>query len=99
MKIKSWKTTLGGSLTAAGTALWAIPSTTYTLFPQFEFAKQMTNICVVIGIILAVGGPFVSGLFARDNDVTSQGTKVTPEPKPPEPTPTTVPIESTPPIS
>jgi len=54
--IKSWKTTLAGALAALG-----------AFFLTQDFAGAQ-----FIGAILAAAGPFFTGLFARDNDVSSE---------------------------
>lgn len=54
--MKSWKTTLGGLLSAFGTALAAAPD----------------KITHSIGVIIAAGGSLLLGIAARDNNVTSE---------------------------
>ena len=54
--MKSWKTTVAGAIAAVGTYLVA----------------NETGIAHVIGQILVGAGPFLLGLFARDNNVTSE---------------------------
>ena len=54
--MKSWKTTIGGILTAAG------------MFLEGNDAPVMS----LIGKILSAGGVFLMGLSARDNSVSSE---------------------------
>ena len=54
--MKSWKTTLGGILTAAGIFLESNDSPVLSL----------------IGQVLSAGGVFLIGLSARDNGVSSE---------------------------
>jgi hypothetical protein len=56
MKKASWKTTLGGALSAAGAALVGSEDETVRL----------------IGQLLTIIGPIILGLAARDNGVTSE---------------------------
>jgi hypothetical protein len=51
---KSWKTTLFGAITAAGLGM----------------TQSTDQVIVVIGQILAVIGPVLLGLFAKDSNVT-----------------------------
>lgn len=53
--MKSWKTTLGGSISALGLALVVIDPT---------WTK--------IGLVISALGQFFSGMFGRDNNVSSE---------------------------
>ena len=71
--VKSWKTTLGGSLSATGTLLMGTPiaiSATKITVPDNVFVA-----CVLIGMGLLAAGTFFNGLFGRDNDVPSEAVK------------------------
>ncbi len=67
--MKSWRTTLGGSLSATGALLFGMPialSATKVTVPDQVFVW-----CVLGGVVLLAAGTFFSGLFARDNSVPS----------------------------
>ena len=74
--MKSWKTTLGGSITAAGAALIAVP----TMQTQFDTVKllpaEWLKYFVLMGIVMTIAGPLIHGIFARDNNVTSEAAGV-----------------------
>jgi hypothetical protein len=61
----SWKTTVGGSLTATGTMLLGAGALDW--MPVEHKAKTM-----MIGFILMAVGTFFTGLFARDNNRSSE---------------------------
>jgi len=61
----SWKTTLGGALTATGTVLLGAGALDW--MPEGYKSKTM-----LVGFILMAAGTFFTGLFARDNDKTSK---------------------------
>lgn len=61
----SWKTTLGGAITALGVSLMAAAQLDWT-----TAAEKHTFL--LIGFILMALGTFLTGLFARDNDKTSE---------------------------
>lgn len=63
MKKSSWKTTVGGFLGAAGTALGGFTS---------------DQVMHAIGIIVGGLGMLLLGLAARDNNVTSEQAGATP---------------------
>lgn len=63
----SWKTTLGGCLTAAGAAMLALAGAK----PDWMWPWEL-HACYALGTTFAIGGPFVTGLFARDVNVTSE---------------------------
>lgn len=68
----SWKTTIGGSLQAAGTAMMGIslvPGST-----SMNAAEDLKWVLIVGTILSAVGGQLL-GLAARDNNVTSEQVK------------------------
>jgi len=75
----SWKTTLGGSLTALGLALMGAGALDW-------LPADHKKIMMELGFCLSVIGPFFTGIFARDNNVTSEdaGASATPT-KPPGP--------------
>lgn len=54
--MKSWKTTLAGALGALG----------------IYFATNSTGTLKVVGEILSGAGTFLLGMWARDNNVTSE---------------------------
>lgn len=56
MKKSSWKTSIGGLLTAAGAAM----------------ASSTDGVVHIIGQVLTILGPIILGLAARDNKVTSE---------------------------
>jgi hypothetical protein len=60
----SWKTTLGGSLTATGTMLLGAGALDW--MPAEHKTKAM-----MLGFILMAIGTFCTGFFARDNNKTS----------------------------
>lgn len=61
----SWRTTLGGTLTAAGAALMGVG--------LFDWVKPDHKYCLQLsGFLLSVIGPLLHGLFARDNIVSSE---------------------------
>lgn len=63
--MKSWKTTLGGCLAAAGTSLAGAA--------EFDWLKpEHKYLCRLIGFFLGIAGIFAIGLFARDNDKSSE---------------------------
>lgn len=55
--MKSWKTTLAGAVTALGTYFASVGDP--------EWMKH-------VGQLMAISGPFIGGLFSRDNDKTSE---------------------------
>ena len=55
--MKSWKTTFAGAITAVGVYLESIPEPSYV---------------PVIGKVLIGVGTFLVGLFARDNNISSE---------------------------
>jgi hypothetical protein len=57
----SWKTTLGGALNAAGLAIVA--------FTQVETASKWLTLS---GLVMAAIGGALTGMTARDNNVTSE---------------------------
>jgi hypothetical protein len=64
----SWKTTLGGSLSALGTALMGIG-----VVPQLGtnvHSNTLTNVALA-GFICSAAGTFFSHLFAADADATA----------------------------
>lgn len=68
--MKSWKTTLGGSLAATGVFLAGGPmalSACNVKLPDGLFAKLL-----IAGFLLQAAGVLVNGLFARDNNVPSE---------------------------
>lgn len=70
IRLRSWRTTLGGSLSATGTLLFGLPvavSATKITVPDAVFVW-----CVLVGIGMLAAGTFFSGLFARDNSVPSE---------------------------
>lgn len=72
----SWKTTLGGCLGSAGAALIAGAAAN----PSWMYPWEQ-HTCYALGFAFAIVGPFVSGLFARDVDVSSEEAGVKPVPK------------------
>jgi hypothetical protein len=70
--MKSWKTTIGGSLTAAGTFLWGAPLAMGALKVPVPIPPWLFSACVIGGLLLSVGGVFCTGLYARDNDKSSE---------------------------
>ena len=70
MKKRSWKTTLGGSLSAAGIVLFGFPMATGV--SGVEIPKNLLVGCMVAGVALNAVGAFCTGLFGRDNDKTSE---------------------------
>lgn len=54
--MKSWKTSVSGSVAALGV----------------YFANQTDPTLHIIGQVLTAVGTFLTGLFARDNNVTSE---------------------------
>jgi hypothetical protein len=63
----SWKTTLGGCLTSAGVALIAFGLAAPKIaYPWEIHAAYMT------GFAFTILGPFINGLFGRDNGVSSE---------------------------
>ena len=63
--MKSWKTTIGGSLTATGTMLLGAGALDW--MPPEHKTKSM-----FAGFIMMAVGTFLTGLFARDSNVTSE---------------------------
>jgi hypothetical protein len=78
--MKSWKTTLGGALGAAGTALMGAGSLDW-LPPSHK------TVIMEVGFFAGILGVLFVGLFARDNDRTSEdvGAGQPPNPTPPRP--------------
>lgn len=62
---KSWKTTIGGSLTAAGVVL--LGAIAMDWMPQ----KVKTGF-MITGFVMTAAGALTNGLFGRDNNVTSE---------------------------
>ena len=71
VKLKSWKTTIGGALTSTGMLMWSIPVAVATC--KVEVPGDINTYCIICGIILQALGHFLSGLFAKDYDVTGPG--------------------------
>lgn len=65
LKTLSWKTTLGGSVTALGLGLMGVDAMDW-IKPEHKYAFRLA------GFIMSVLGPFFMGLFSRDNDKTSE---------------------------
>ncbi len=68
---KSWKTTVGGSVGALGTALFGAPITLAVIDKEY-IPKAVVSVMVISGVIFMAVGTFLNGLFARDNDKTSE---------------------------
>jgi TRAP-type C4-dicarboxylate transport system permease small subunit len=59
----SWKTTLGGALTATGHTLMGVG-----VIPQLAGAQSKALLYIALaGFILVAAGTFVTGLFAADH--------------------------------
>ena len=69
LKGTSWKTTLGGSCTAAGTLLLGAGALDW--MPAEQQYKAM-----MAGFIMMAAGTFFAGLFARDNNKSSENVGV-----------------------
>lgn len=86
--MRSWKTTLGGSLAGLGTFLWGVP-VALMQFKELALSPEITKWCIVIGLAASAGGVFFTGLFGRDNNVSSEDVKrvhdKAPTPPPPHP--------------
>lgn len=63
MKGRSWRTTLGGFLAAAG------------IFLVTDYQASESIWVKRIGQFMAIGGTALTGLAARDNNVTSEQVK------------------------
>lgn len=63
--MKSWKTTLGGSITALGGALLGAG--------ELGWIKEEHRYPIkLLGLLATILGPFMIGIFARDNDKSSE---------------------------
>ena len=69
--MKSWKTTLGGSLGATGTFLWGV-TVALSVFKAEIIPDGVAKWCIVGGVMMQAGGVLFTGLFGRDNGVTSE---------------------------
>jgi hypothetical protein len=70
----SWKTTLGGSLTATGIAL--------AMATQLEWATPAEKHWFLLaGFLCGIVGTFTTGLFARDHDKSSEDVGLKPDGK------------------
>lgn len=67
--MKSWKTTLGGALAAAGVMLAGAPMTLSAC--NVALGDRFFAGCIMVGFLLQVVGLLVNGVYARDNDVPS----------------------------
>ena len=61
----SYKTTIGGALTATGTMLMGAGALDW--MPAEHKTKAM-----FVGFVMMALGTFFTGFFARDNDITSE---------------------------
>jgi len=96
--MRSWKTTLGGSLAASGAFLFTVPVMLHQ-YTEIKIPYEVGKWSVIVGIVLTVLGTLATGLFGRDNDKTSAdvGAVTTPKPPPQEPQqPPTPPTQPTP---
>ena len=80
--MKSWKTTLGGACAATGTMLLGVPMLV-NQFTEIPVPIEVGKWSVIAGIVLTGFGVFFTGLFGRDVNVSSEGTKVEPTQKEP----------------
>jgi hypothetical protein len=71
---RSWKTTLGGSLASVGTLLWGAP-VALAVFDKALIDPWMLKSCVVGGLLMSALGALFTGLFGRDNSVSSDEVK------------------------
>ncbi len=73
--MKSWKTTLFGSMTGLGASLMGI-----NLVPQLHgvIPEAWVGTTMFIGFLMTVIGPVLNGAFARDNNVTSEAAGAVP---------------------
>lgn len=72
IKMKSWKTTLGGALSAFGTTLMGVG-----VVPQLSGTKSdLLYYIALVGFLTTAAGQFFSGLYARDNDKSSEDVKI-----------------------
>jgi hypothetical protein len=73
----SWKTSVCGSLTAAGAALMGAA--------QFDWmTEQEKHNAMLLGFILTVIGPLLHGIVGRDDDKSDQQVGLRPEIYPPQ---------------
>jgi hypothetical protein len=70
----SWKTTVGGALTATGTMLMGAGSLDW--MPANQKSKAM-----LAGFIMMAAGTFCMGFFARDDNKTSKDVGAVTTPK------------------
>lgn len=68
---KSWKTTVGGSVAAFGTFLFGAPVALAVVNHEL-IPPKVVVVMVVTGFVLMGAGQFLTGLFGRDNDKTSE---------------------------
>jgi len=72
--MRSWKTTLGGSLAAVGTFLWGVP-VALTQFDGVLLSPGVSKWSIIIGLVASTAGVLFTGLFGRDDNVTSEDVK------------------------
>jgi hypothetical protein len=66
----SWKTTLGGALTATGHTLMGVG-----VVPQLAGAQSKALLYIALaGFVLGAAGTFFTGLFAADHSRVERGT-------------------------
>ncbi len=70
MKQKSWKTTLGGCLATAGKAMFGWPI--ILAVNGHTPSQSLLMGFLIAGLSLDMAGTFCNGLWARDNDKTSE---------------------------
>lgn len=69
--MRSWKTTLGGSLAAAGTFLWGVPLA-LTQFDGVLLPPELSKWSIITGLVFSTAGVLFSGLFGRDSNVRDE---------------------------